>query len=309
MHKTVKHNKNLQDISGPVVIGGVGGSGTRVIAEILRELNFFIGNDLNGPLDNLTYTFLFKRKKWYYKNYNKKKKILRGLGILKKTMTSSGSLSLSEYTFLFQAVLSMSLYGHYKNRGKGIWPILRLKKMFNSTANNLSSYSGWGWKEPNSHLLLEYMNEFFPDIKYIHAIRNGLDMAYSRNHRQLYHWGPLFGINPRDNQCEIPELSFRYWVEANSHVMDIGKKMDSDKFLLLNFDRLCKNPKEGIIQLLAFLDINPDSKTMTRILSLPKVISSIGRYRNKDLSWVKESDISFLLSMGFTVDLPKRNNS
>ena len=224
-------------------------------------------------------------------------------------MTSSGSLSLSEYTFLFQAVLSMSLYGHYKNRGKGIWPILRLKKMFNSTANNLSSYSGWGWKEPNSHLLLEYMNEFFPDIKYIHAIRNGLDMAYSRNHRQLYHWGPLFGINPRDNQCEIPELSFRYWVEANSHVMDIGKKMDSDKFLLLNFDRLCKNPKEGIIQLLAFLDINPDSKTMTRILSLPKVISSIGRYRNKDLSWVKESDISFLLSMGFTVDLPKRNNS
>ena len=73
MHKIVKHNQNLQDMKGPVVIGGVGGSGTRVIAEILRELKFFIGNDLNGPLDNLTYTLLFKRKKWYYKNYNNRK--------------------------------------------------------------------------------------------------------------------------------------------------------------------------------------------------------------------------------------------
>ena len=32
---------------GPVVVGGVGGSGTRVVEEIMRRLNIYTGSDLN----------------------------------------------------------------------------------------------------------------------------------------------------------------------------------------------------------------------------------------------------------------------
>lgn len=39
--------------SAPVVIGGVGGSGTRVVAEIVESLGFFIGDDLNHARDNM----------------------------------------------------------------------------------------------------------------------------------------------------------------------------------------------------------------------------------------------------------------
>lgn len=46
----------------PVVIGGVGGSGTRLIAECVKKLGFFIGNDLNDAFDNLWFTLLFKRR-------------------------------------------------------------------------------------------------------------------------------------------------------------------------------------------------------------------------------------------------------
>ena len=39
--------------SAPVVIGGVGGSGTRVAAEMVESLGFFMGDDLNHAHDNM----------------------------------------------------------------------------------------------------------------------------------------------------------------------------------------------------------------------------------------------------------------
>ncbi|MFT6289321.1 MAG: hypothetical protein ACJA09_004089 [Alcanivorax sp.] len=45
----------------PVAIGGVDGSGTRLIADIMMQLGYELGTDLNGPKDNLAFSFLFKR--------------------------------------------------------------------------------------------------------------------------------------------------------------------------------------------------------------------------------------------------------
>ena len=36
-----------------IIIGGVGGSGTRVVAHLLKENGIFIGDNLNNSLDNL----------------------------------------------------------------------------------------------------------------------------------------------------------------------------------------------------------------------------------------------------------------
>ena len=44
-----------------MVIGGIGGSGTRVVAQVVRDAGIAIGADLNASLDNLVFSFLFKR--------------------------------------------------------------------------------------------------------------------------------------------------------------------------------------------------------------------------------------------------------
>ena len=49
-------------IQAPIAIGGVGGSGTRVIASILKEVGIYIGGDLNHANDNLWFTLLFKHR-------------------------------------------------------------------------------------------------------------------------------------------------------------------------------------------------------------------------------------------------------
>ena len=45
----------------PVAIGGVGGSGTRLIAQFLNSLGYYMGDNLNPSADNLWFTLLFKR--------------------------------------------------------------------------------------------------------------------------------------------------------------------------------------------------------------------------------------------------------
>src|ERR1700675_795212 len=59
----------------PLVIGGIGGSGTRVAAQLLIELGFYLGDDLNPALDNLTSTFLFKRPRWYGREAPRQRRI------------------------------------------------------------------------------------------------------------------------------------------------------------------------------------------------------------------------------------------
>ena len=60
---------NMQNIlqvkDKPIVaVGGIGGSGTRLIASLLESLDYYIGNDLNISKDNLFFSFLFRYKKY-----------------------------------------------------------------------------------------------------------------------------------------------------------------------------------------------------------------------------------------------------
>jgi len=292
----------MNKINGPIIIGGIGGSGTRVIAQILRELNCFIGNDLNESLDNLSYTLLFKRKKWYYKNEDSKNKIFTGLSVLEKSMLNNHpEFSIKEYFFLFTAMISMYWRGHNKEGdGKGRWAIERKNQIVLGN-NPINDYNLWGWKEPNSHLILPFLKEYFPNLKYIFTIRNGLDMAFSKNQQQLFNWGALFGIDYPKKAKEIPEASFRYWLAANKRVIQIGETMGNDRFHIVNFDKLSNLDYDEIRSFLSFLNIDIEENKIYKIESIIKRPETIGRYNNYAIDWFKEEDELELMNLGFNL--------
>ena len=47
--------------SSVIAVGGVGGSGTRLIAAFLDRLGIYMGDDQNESLDNLWFNLLFKQ--------------------------------------------------------------------------------------------------------------------------------------------------------------------------------------------------------------------------------------------------------
>ena len=183
------------ELSGPVIIGGVGGSGTRVVAQIISQLGFYMGSDIDSANDNLWFLLLFKRPRWFRRARYDKNKIFTGLNLFSKTMLRQSGRGWPELQFLILAVLEISIFGHnYNGDGRGLWPFVRAWNMIARQPVIGSDKRRWGWKEPNTHIYLDHLADYFSNLKYIHTIRHGLDMAFSENQQQLYNWGPFFGL-------------------------------------------------------------------------------------------------------------------
>ena len=286
-------SKRIQ-LSGPVVVTGVGGSGTIVITQMLMDMGFYMGNDLNLQNDNMLFAFLFFRPKWFM-NLSKKDKesVSVGLGILRKVMAGAYYPSLSELSFISHAIA---------DHPYGIWFALNCaRRMFQLKRTDSSKYIGWGWKEPIAHIYLDYLNEYFANLRVIYLIRHGLDMAYSENQNQRRYWGSIFKVD-RPGSIELrPKASLEYWIKANQKAIALGMKMGNDKFLLLNFDNLCLSPRTEVDKMLSFLKIDPATIDVNHLCGLVKPPKGIGRYREHDLSIFSSEDISAVKTLGFAL--------
>jgi hypothetical protein len=289
--------------TGPVVVGGVGGSGTRVVAEMLMIFGFYLGNDLNRAHDNLLYTLLFKRPRWFYKNHENRQEIATGIRLFRKLMLGKGGLSFAEWGFLLEALYSMARFGHNaRGAGKGAWPLERVQRVLFARERFSAAHAGWGWKEPNAYLLVENLAEQLDGFRYIHTMRHGLDMAFSDNQQQLYNWGHYFGVPRPASPADEPRSSLQYWVKANEYALKAGEQLGSERFLLVDFDQLCLAPEAELKKLLAFLAIDVDDRAYRAALALPKKPGSMGRYRQYDLDQFDASDLAALARLGFSLD-------
>jgi hypothetical protein len=289
------------ELPSPVIIGGVGGSGTRVVADIINHLGFYIGDDLNPAKDNLWFLLLFKRPRWFGRAHHDNKKIFTGLSLFSKAMLHRSGFEGPELRFLIRAVFEVSIFGHnHKGDGRGLWPFLRAWKMVAGQPKVTLNQGRWGWKEPNSHIYLEYIAAYFSKFKYIHTIRHGLDMAFSENQQQLYNWGPILGLELPTSRSEEPAASLKFWIESNRRVMQTGEILGDHKFLIVNFDRLCLSPKSEIQKIVSFLNIQPDAEKLEALNRIPQKPKSLGRYRAHTISQFDPGDLNELENFGFS---------
>jgi len=290
------------DLSSPVAIGGVGGSGTRVVAEIIEQLGFFIGHDIDAAKDNLWFLLLFKRPRWYHLAQYDKNKIFTGLSLFTNSMFAKTRPTRSELKFLVQAVFETSILGHnYKGEGRGLWPFKRAWKMLTAKPKIRFKNAGWGWKEPNTHIFLEHLSDYFKNLKYIHTIRHGLDMAFSKNQQQLYNWGSMFGVALPKLKTEEPAASLKYWVKSNQRVLEFGERLGNERFLVVNFEKLCLSPKSEIQRIISFLNIKPNADKLKFAVNIPKKPSSLGRYRAHDTGQFESADLADLKTLGYSL--------
>ena len=310
--------------SGPAVIGGVGGSGTRVMAALINELGFYIGNDLNIANDNLWFTLLFtSRPSWYSPKANSE--FAKALRLFEKTMTGTLTPGRDEINLITRSAIDAGLHGYiYVRPDRGYLPVRSLIRllpplrriitmgwMFGRAATilrsnrvDLSKYTNWGWKEPASYIYLQHLNTYFGDrVKYIHVIRHGLDMAYSHNQGHLVRWGDIFGVEVPSEKKFLPKASLDYWIKANKATIDLGKLLLGDRFLVINFDELCISPQRQIDQLLDFLNIDTSNIDITKLTNLFRTPSSIGRYKKQNLDIFSKADFDAVQKLGFIVDM------
>lgn len=203
----MKKPKLQNSYTHPVVIGGVGGSGTRLIAQCLRELGYFIGHDLNEPCDNLWFTLLFTR-----------------VEILKS--------SNKEFNELVEIMLK-----------------------------------GMMGRNDFTQKQIKLINEL--------ASKDRLQLPTARQ-------------------------SLKYWCIVHRRVIDTGKLMRKN-FLLLDYDKFCLNPEDGITELSEFLELDSSKVPKEYLTTMVKPPDSIGRFKLYGTKIFDMKDVEYVKDLGFNV--------
>lgn len=235
----------ITDATGPVAIGGVGGSGTRVIAAIVESLGFDPGGNLNRPRDDLTFTVLFKRPDAYPG--------VRGLipadhptavaaTRVFASVRSGGRRPMDDVVPMLRASVSLpsnstapGLSMAVAGMNRRIKRLRRLPAVFRRQSSDAGP---WMWKEPNTLFFLPTLFGQVQGLRYVHVVRNGLSMATSANVYQLTNWAYLFDIGRDGRDDDVRQLV--YWARANLAVVDfLGARPEA---LIVSHERTVTDP-------------------------------------------------------------------
>ena len=224
----------------PLVIGATGGSGTRVIARIAKHAGYNLGSRLNSSEDALE----------FYSFHD---------------------------TWINPFVSS-------QRRGESVtpWQSARMKEDFHAAlARHIPEAercgTRWGWKAPRSIYLLPFLHAQFAQLKFIHLLRDGRDMALSPNQNQLRKHGRAV-LSWRERLLHsTAQSSMLLWADVNLRAADYGEASLRENYLRVYFEDLCAKPLEATAQIVNFLGAPIDPAPIARTEITPP--GSLGRWR------------------------------
>lgn len=289
---------------GPLVVGGVGGSGTRVVAEIIRELGVHTGTDLNRAGDNLWFTLLCKLPRWRPGESSPDAAVItRSLDLLERAMTGGLSPSRADRQVVAEVVARCGAWWHtgqLPDDESPEWIRARAASLLRSRRRPPPEAPYWGWKEPNSHVFLPQLQNHFAGLRYVHVIRNGLHMAQSQNLSQVRRWGSLFDVS---TSLSEPIAALDYWIAANEQAIERSRAMPAGTFLLLNYDELCTSPRDRIARLVDFLQLDPPAPVLEQLALLPDPSAVTARDEADPRPIFGEARLARVRDLGFAVDV------
>src|SRR5205823_1132143 len=92
--------------------------------------------------------------------------------------------------------------------------------------------AGWGWKVPRTILMLPFVHEIFPGMRAIHLVRDGRDMAYSRNDNQVLAYSPQL-LDASHQKLPLPLRSMTFWARVNLAAARYGERYIGERYLRL----------------------------------------------------------------------------
>lgn len=265
----------------PVAIGGIGGSGTRVIASVLRSCGYYLGDDLNTADDNLWFTLLFKRVELMPTEAH-------DADITWSIRVFGASMGRREWWDESMQTPLLKLAATARGPHSPDWLTKRVESLLRAVRSDPIS-GPWGWKEPNTHMFVDSIHRRLDGFRYIHVLRNGLNMAFSSNQYQLLHWGPAF--LGRDFAL-TPRASLKYWCVATRRTLHAMSAM-GDRGLVLWFDRLCEAPEREITRLLQFLGSEASARTVESLAAGVAPPPSLNRHVARDCRGFDPDDVAY----------------
>jgi len=222
-------------LPGPSITGATGGSGTRVVARIVRTAGLYTGEKLNPYEDAVELGFYSDR--W-----------------IDRYVEAGGDVGAGTYAEM-EADLRGVLADHLSIVTDGA--------------------VAWGWKEPRSIYLLRFWSETMPDVRFLHFLRDGRDMAFSENQNQLTkHGAAVLGDDLR--KAKTHTRSIALWNRVNLAAADFGERELGPRYMRVRFEDLCAEPAATIGAILDFFGLEGDAEAAAAEVRPP---DSLGRWQ------------------------------
>jgi hypothetical protein len=268
----------------PVAVGGIGGSGTRVIATFLHMSGFYLGDDLNQALDNLWFTLLFKRRSVLLENVDNFQLLAR---LFCSRMSGNTDISEWDYTTIHR------LADEERMEHSRDWLLDRLYSFANPNTSKQANQR-WGWKEPNTHIVIDRLLECQPSLRYVHVVRHPLKMAVSTNQNQLQSWGPIF-LN-REISVK-PHQSLSYWCAAHRRVAEF-MRIWPGRMIMIDLEALCTDPEQHCMRLAQFLLVQLADQSVAEFCRFLRP-SYDQRPRGVSLKQFDLHDLTYIAQIGY----------
>jgi hypothetical protein len=235
-------------MKAPIVIGALGGSGTRVVAWLVQRMGVYLGTNRNAVEDAMEFVEFYDR--WINRF------ILR---------------EIAPFCHEEQDLMMRDFIASVARHRMGI----------------PSFDTPWGWKEPRSHYLLPFFNERYRDMKFIHLVRDGRDMAFSSNQHQLRKHGPAI-LGPALLNEPQPVQTAALWAKINLSAAQYAESAMQGRYIMVRFEDLCIRPCETARVIADFLGcsiidcdaiaagvVTPESTGRWRRLEDPNLLAAI----------------------------------
>ena len=198
----------------PVVVGGIGGSGTRVVVQLLQAAGLCMGKRLNASLDLLDFVPQFEAHV---------PAILNAVRSPTYDLTDLGTVERSGVMAACHAIIHA-----LEQQAEG---------------------RPWGWKNPRIIYLLPFIQAVAPQMRFVQVVRDGRDMALSGNQNQLRSYGRyILGDDATD-----PVAAARFWQVVNLAVAAWSRRHLPGRHLCLRYEDLLLHPAQTAARLLDFI--------------------------------------------------------
>jgi Sulfotransferase family len=254
----------------PVIIIGMGRSGTSIVTQLLVDLGLFVGSK-KSPV---TYEAIFFQQinKWLLASCG---------GGLENTAPMKSLLEDNEVSTFVTDFIRYVI-----KTPKAISFLGFVNYLKYHSPENLDV--PWGWKDPRNTFTFPIWAHIFPDCKVIHVYRHGVDVANSLNNKRgaivtsmkkrykkfgrLY-W--LYWIWKRlPNRNELVDVrsssldgGFSLWEEYFFEARTLVKSLD-DRALEVQFESLMAEPREILEKMAAFCGLEVSQIDIDKAMKL-----------------------------------------
>jgi hypothetical protein len=243
----------VQFPANAIAIVGTSGSGTRVVAGIVEQAGTFLGEDM-GPTRDADALARFNDT-WV------------NVFIRHPTLFTT-----EEFAIVDEAMARSLAMAIDEHRG-----------------THEAMPQPWGWKVPSSVFLIPFLDRWLPNLRLIHIVRDGRDMALSPTQVQFTKFGRAILTN-REVRMPRPWSSILVWDRANSAAADYGEQCLADRYLRVRYEDVCAEPVELTKRILRFLELDGDAEAIAGTEVSPP--SSIGRWQG--MEWLDRHTIELL---------------